>query len=755
MIKTRKILINGIVQGVGFRPFIYSLAKKNKINGYISNTPDGVVIEINASDEKLKEFIDDIKNKKPPQSKIESIEVLEVESKKFSSFKIRKSVSGSTTTTLIPSDLAICSDCIKDILDPENRRYLYPFTNCTNCGPRFSIIKKIPYDRKYTTMSCFKMCSKCKNEYENPLDRRFHAQPNACARCGPEVWTLNNGKKIYGDEAIDFIVDKIILKEIVLIKGLGGFHIACDAFNENAVRLLRNIKKRDFKPFAIMVDEVDDILKMVYMTQVEKELLVSSKAPIVMLRKKTKDFEFVAPQIDSVGVMIAYTPLHKIIFRKLKEKGFLNPLVMTSGNLKDEPLIKDNEKAKKMFGGLSILYHNRDIHNRIDDSVCFVDDFNKIRLIRRARGFVPEPIKLKTEYNNTIFAAGADIKNSFAFYRPKEVIMSQYIGDLEIDENRSFYIRTYNNMKNLFKFKPEIALCDMHPDYYSKQITESFGIKKTFYLQHHIAHIFSVMAENNLTDNVIGVAFDGTGYGLDGNIWGGEFFIVKNKKVSRVAHFDYFKLPGGDLVTKQIWRTMASLFYKKQDFVNEFLKEKIDKSQIDIVFKMIDKNINSPLSSSAGRIFDAISVIATGDVFASFEAEGPMKIEKLAYEYTERGYRFDIVNEKNGYKILLDSVIDEIIKDFKTGNNKTISAKFHIGVVDLICNLSLIISREHNIKDICLSGGVFQNRFLVNKLQTRMLKSGLNLYINSLVPSNDGGISLGQIYYHLIMSEKE
>jgi len=750
MSRTRKIVINGIVQGVGFRPFIYNLAKKYSLNGFVSNTSEGVIIETNASDDIFNEFLNDIKLKKPPQSEISSIKISDTEEKNFDDFKIIKSISNDLVTTSIPADLAICSDCINDIFDSSNRRYLYPFTNCTNCGPRFSIIKKIPYDRKWTTMSSFDMCDECAEEYSDPLNRRFHAQPNACPRCGPRVWSFKNKKLIYDDEAINFIVDEIISNRVVLIKGIGGFHIAANPFDENAVKELRKIKSRDFKPFAIMVSNIDSIKNYVFISDSEMNLISSPKAPIVMLKKKNrKIFELVAPSLDSVGVMIAYTPLHRIIFKKLEDRGFKNPLVMTSANFKDEPLVKDNSAAKKLFSNYPVLYHNRDIHNRIDDSVLMVDRFNNIRITRRARGYVPNSINVNSDFKDHIFAAGADMKNCFAFYRHGEVIISQHIGDLEMVENRNFYIKSYKNFKKLFNFLPFVAVADMHPGYYSKQITEGFNFKKIFYVQHHISHIYSVMAENNIDDDIIGVAFDGVGYGLDGNIWGGEFFVIKNRDVKRAAGFNYFKLPGGDLCSSEIWRSFLSIFSSNRGFVKSFLKDRVDPKNVDIVFNMMDKNINSPLSSSVGRIFDAVSVLVTGSVISNFEAEGPMKIEALAYKKVKGFYDFDI-NENGGfYSILIDRAVDEMIYDYKNGRADEISARFHRGIVKLIKKICIKLSDENKIKNVAISGGVFQNKFLINLIQEEFRKSGLNIYLNSAVPSNDGGISLGQIYYYI------
>jgi len=750
-LKTIKIKISGVVQGVGFRPFVYRVAKKLNLNGSVSNTSEGVIIYINADEKKLNDFINIIKSEKPSNSIIKSIKIEYVEQREFNDFIIEKSLEGKSNDALIPVDLKICDDCIKDIFDFKGRRFLYPFTNCTNCGPRFSIIKKIPYDRKYTTMKKFKMCVDCKKEYENPLDRRFHAQPNACIKCGPKVWVVTFNGNIKEKDCFEYIAKRLISGNIVAIKGLGGFHLACDAFNLSSVKKLREFKKRDFKPFAIMVDEIDDIKDYVYISKKEIELLYSFSSPIVMLRKKNDDvFEYVSPMLDNVGVMIAYTPLHKILFYFLKKYNFKNPIVMTSGNLKDEPIVKDNDVALKVFKNFDIVLHNRDIYNRVDDSVVFVDDYENLRFIRRARGYVPSPIEVDVKINKTIFACGGDIKNHFSFYRDGFVFLSQYIGDLENSQNREFFIESYKSMKKLFKFSPEVCLIDKHPGYFSSEIGRKL-FKKTISIQHHIAHIFSVMAENNLKDNVIGIAFDGTGFGDDGKIWGGEFFVVKDGEVKRVCHFKYFPLVGGDYSIKEVYRCFISFFANEKDFVYDVLYRKIDREKIDANFLMIKKNINTFYTSSVGRIFDAVGSLVLGETKSFFEGQIAMKLEHLAHKNpTDDFYDFDIYLENGIYIIDLYKMIFEIRNDFEKGNKKIIPSKFHNTIVFIIKKMIYILSKEYKIKNVCFSGGVFQNRYIVNMVQKTL--TNYQVFLNSKTPSNDGCISLGQIYYYLVIA---
>ncbi len=747
---TIRIIITGTVQGVGFRPFIYNLANSLNLKGSVSNTSAGVSIEINVRElSEVERFISLIREKKPSASKIDSIDFFQIDDKNFSDFVILKSEETMLKTAFIPSDLSICGDCRKDVMDLSNSRYLYPFTNCTNCGPRFTITERIPYDRRNTSMRYFKMCRRCRNEYDDPLNRRFHAQPNACPLCGPTVWCYDGKKKIFGVGAIDFIAQKIIDGDVVLIKGLGGFHIACDAFNKKGVNRVREIKKREFKPLAVMVKDIKDIERYVFINDYERKLLTSPQSPIVMLRKKNKKvFEYVAPLLDNVGVMVAYTPLHLVLFMRLLEKGFGNPLVMTSGNFKDEPIIADNSEVLEKFKDIPTLFHNREIVNRIDDSVCFVDDRGDIRMIRRARGYVPDGINVDSDFKYEIFASGSDIKNAFAFFRNKTVVLSQHIGDLDIKENADHYVKTYKNIKKLFSFKPNILVSDMHPHYRSSILSSRFGIKKTFKVQHHIAHIYSVMAENSIKDNVIGIAFDGTGYGADGTVWGGEIFCVKRGIVKRVAHLESFVEAGGDKVIKQIWRSFISVFKDRKDFVFEILKNRLPLKTINVYLNMIEKNVNTVKTTSCGRLFDAFSVLVSGKIIADFEAEGPMRMEALLKESND-AYRFRVVCENGMYVIRFSQSVDEVIDDYMK-KSTLISVKFHNAIINSTLEAIEILSKENGIKRVVMSGGVFQNRYILNKMLTTLSRNGYEAYSNSLVPTNDGGISLGQIYFIIL-----
>lgn len=746
---TKKIVITGVVQGVGFRPFVYRIAKELSINGIVSNTSEGVVIKANFyNEEHLSKFIEKLQKEKPSNSKIYSIKIYDEKKTDFNDFVIVESRLSSEKLARIPSDLSICNECISDILDKNNRRYLYPFTNCTNCGPRFTITEKIPYDRKNTSMKVFKMCELCSEEYNNPLDRRFHAQPNACPVCGPQVWVVYKNKKIKGMRSLYFLADRIIKGDVVLIKGIGGFHMACDAFNPKSVEKLREIKKREFKPLAVMVDDLKDIEDFVNLKKEEIDILKSPIAPIVMIEKKDNSyFDKPAPLLDNVGVMIAYSPLHRVLFKILKEKGFKNPLVMTSGNFKDEPIIISNDEAIKKFDKLAILCHDREIINRVDDSVGFVDISGNFRLIRRARGYVPNSIRIDLKTDKDLFACGGDIKNVFAFARGDEVFLSQYIGDLDNPENAKYFVESFYKIKKLYDFKPRLVLCDLHPNYVSREISKVFRIKKTVLVQHHVAHVYSVLAENSINGDVLAFAFDGTGYGSDGKIWGGEIFVVKKGVIYRVGHLEEFFISGGDLSIKEVWRIFVSIFLKRKDFILKVLENKVDRRKVEIIIKLCEGKVNGFYTTSFGRLFDAVAVASLGLTKIDFEAEAPMKMESMIIKGESSAYRFGVFKRDGRYLLSFSNFIDELVSDFYDSRD-IISTKFHNGVINGIVEISNMLRKEEGIRNVVLCGGVFQNRYILNKLIEK-LSLDFNVYLNRETSINDGCISLGQIYHYL------
>lgn len=783
--KRLHIRIKGIVQGVGFRPFIYNLAKGLDINGYVTNTSGGVIIE--AEGERLSVFIKSIQTQLPPLAKIDNIETHEMPAKGYENFSIIKSlVKGGFT--LISPDMAICDDCLKEMLNPEDRRYLYPFINCTNCGPRYSITKKVPYDRPNTTMSVFNMCPQCLAEYNDPSNRRFHAQPNACHECGPKLTlAISRQPSAVSRNPIETTIELLKQGAIVVVKGIGGFHLCCDAENEKAVKRLREHKRRSNKPFALMSPDIETIKRFCDVSPTEESLLKDMRRPIVLLQKNSDAVKLpdeIAPNNKYLGFMLPYTPLHYLLFYKpltlnyLRSTPHFSALVMTSGNISEEPIVIDNEEAvSKLSFADAFLLHNRDIFMRVDDSVVrgrdelcvmsnehnidmsFTDNTSRIThhsFVRRARGFTPEPIKLCDD-GPDVFACGADIKNTFTITKGNYAIISQHIGDMENIETLNFFEETLNNMKQVYRAEPVAIAYDLHPNYTSTKwaLNQIENSKiKSFGIQHHHAHIASVMAEHGIKDKVVGVAFDGTGYGTDGNIWGSEFFVCDTDGFKRAAHFKYIPLPGGDKAVKECWRTAIS--YIASGLRGEALWGMLDsigfvlkygKDRIDNVLKIIDNRQFSPLSSGAGRLFDAVAAITGICDFNTFEGEAAIALEDAASaSYPDDSYSYNV---QAGEPMIIDfaGTIKGIIEDIALGESREmIAAKFHNTLVYVILDIVSGISSETGISKVALSGGVFQNEYLMEKSAALLLQKDFDVFVNEQVPCNDGGISLGQAY---------
>lgn len=749
--KIRKdIIIKGIVQGVGFRPFIHKLVQNYNLSGWVLNSNQGVEIDIEGKSEEINNFVSDIKKKLPPLARIEKIEVNQLPLIGYKGFYIKESVvKEEDGFVLVSPDISICKDCLQELFDPHNRRFRYPFINCTNCGPRFSIIKDIPYDREKTTMSIFKMCPQCQSEYENIKDRRYHAQPNACADCGPQVSLYQNKIKIEDIDPIEKAVKLLKEGEIGAIKGLGGFHLACDATNNKAVARLRRLKNREAKPFAIMSFNLEKIMQYCKLGEKEKEWLVNRARPIVLLQKKENSLisPLVAPRNNYLGVMLPYTPLHYLLL-----KDNFTALIMTSGNITDQPIIGDNQEALEKLDRIAdfFLLYNRDIFNRCDDSVLKIINNDNV-FFRRSRGYVPHPIILDFKLKE-VLALGGELKNTISFSKENYVFLSQYLGDLKSVETLNFFKESIMSLKKMFRTNPEIIACDLHPDYLSTQYAEDIKIKKglkVVKVQHHHAHIVSCMAENNVKEKVIGVAYDGTGYGDDGNIWGGEFLLCDFKKYSRVGHLKYYPLPGGDKAIVEPWRMAYSYLYsiygpKAKTLDIDFIR-RIDYDKLSIIEKMIDKNINSPLTSSCGRLFDAASSLIGIRNEISYEGQAAMELESFCASGLKERYNFCIC--KDGEEFIIDpqEIFIDIIKDLKEGiDKKVMAAKFHNTVAEFTLNLCGKIRENTGINKIALSGGVFQNRYLTEKIISLLEKDDFQVYIQRKVPPNDGGISLGQ-----------
>jgi len=749
--KIRKnIIIKGIVQGVGFRPFIHKLVQNYNLSGWVLNSNQGVEIEVEGKTGEINSFVSDIKKKLPPLARIEKIEVNQLPLIGYKVFSIKKSIiKEENSFVLVSPDISICEDCLQELFDPHNRRFRYPFINCTNCGPRFTIIKDIPYDRKKTTMNNFKMCSLCQGEYDNIEDRRYHAQPNACADCGPQVSLYQNKIKLEGIDPIEKAVNLLKKGKIGAIKGLGGFHLACDATNNKAVARLRRLKNREAKPFAIMSFNLEKIVQYCKLGEKEKEWLVNRARPIVLLKKKEDILisPLVAPRNNYLGVMLPYTPLHYLLL-----KDNFTALIMTSGNITDQPIIGDNLKALDKLDGIVdfFLSYNRDIFNRCDDSVIKIINDNNV-FFRRSRGFVPHPTILDFKLKE-VLALGGELKNTISFSKENYIFLSQYLGDLKSVETLEFFKESITSFKKMFRVKPEIIACDLHPDYLSTQYAEEIKVKKglkVVKVQHHHAHIVSCMAENNVKEKVIGVAYDGTGYGDDGNIWGGEFLLCDLKKYSRVGHLKYYSLPGGDKAIVEPWRMAYSYLYSiygpKAKILDIDFNRRMDYDKLSIIEKMIDKNINSPLTSSCGRLFDAASSLIGVRDEISYEGQAAMELESFCASGMTERYKFSIYKEEEEFIIDPQEIFIDIITDLKKGLDKKVMAtKFHNTVAEFTVDLCGKIRENTKINEIALSGGVFQNKYLTEKVVFLLEDKGFKVYIQRKVPPNDGGISLGQ-----------
>jgi len=747
MMKRAQIGITGIVQGIGFRPFIYNLSQKHSLKGWVLNNEQGVFIDAEGEDGNLDRFIQEIPKLAPPLSRIETFQVNYLEPIGYHLFEIRKSEEAKDKFVLISPDVATCDQCFSELFSPQNFRYRYPFINCTLCGPRFTIIKDIPYDRPKTTMEPFQMCSHCQSEYENPSDRRFHAQPNACPTCGPSLRLVDReGKEISGDP-IEETLALLEKGQIVAIKGLGGFHLACDAKNQEAVSTLRSRKYREDKPFAVMCQDIEEIRRHCELSLEEERLLLSTARPIVILKRK-KGGEIapaVAPYQHTLGVMLPYSPLHHLLLQ-----GALKTLVMTSGNISDEPICYKNEEAFRRLSKIAdyFLFHNRDIHIRCDDSVTRVVDA-KPYILRRSRGYVPFPIKLSFPIEQ-ILACGGELKNTFCLTRDRYAFLSHHIGDLENIETLASFEEGIEHVKKLFYIEPKAVVYDLHPDYLSTKYALSLPDLPKVGVQHHHAHIVSCMVENGIEGEVIGVAFDGTGFGTDQTIWGGEFLKADRKDFVRIAHLKPVPMPGGTMAIKEPWR--MAMAYLEEAFGGEwsnlkidFLK-RIDLKKWDILKTAIQRRLNTPLTSSMGRLFDAVSSLLSIRDHANYEGQAAIELEMIADEAVRGSYSFHIVHKEEGTMwIDLSETIREIIYDLEEGlPTPEISGKFHQTISRLITDTCKIIRSREGLNRVVLSGGVFQNTLLLSQVTGELKESKFEVYTHHLVPTNDGGISLGQ-----------
>jgi hydrogenase maturation protein HypF len=759
--KRVRYLFSGTVQGVGFRPFIYRMAVKNELTGFVQNRPDGVVAEVEGNTDAVESFLTGVTNELPPLAHITQIQSADIEVYNDNSFEIISSDAQGHADVHITPDSATCPDCLQELFDSNNRRFRYPFTNCTNCGPRLTIINAIPYDRANTSMFCFELCGKCRAEYENPADRRFHAEPNACPVCGPQLKLLDaSGQPVETDDPVQSAINLLSSGHILAIKGLGGFHLSVDAGSDEAVKKLRSRKYREEKPLAVMARDINQAKRIVAISREEEILLTSPQRPIVLLKKIKNNLisDLIAPDVSNLGIMLPYTPLHHLLL----ENNF-TALVMTSANQVDEPICIGNREALARLKGIAdyFLVHNRDILVRCDDSIAFVADKTP-RLLRRSRGYVPQPLQLKNSYPSAqaVLALGGQLKTTQCILKGRFAFVSPHIGDMETPQARDFFHESITLMKRITESDPQIIACDYHPAYYSTHAAQELHAAKVIKVQHHHAHIVSCMAENQIEGKVIGLAMDGTGYGMDGNAWGGEFLITDETGFERFGHLQYIVLPGGEKAIHEPQRIAVSLLKTAygpswREIARKFNLDS-DKNRLELFDKIIDGKINSPLSSGLGRLFDGVAALIGSRKQVSFEGQAAMELEMLATGVSGQPYPFDILRD-NGKPYILEiaAIIKAIVADMETGqSNAKIAASFHQTLIDAFTVMAEQMSNETGINRVALSGGCFQNKILLEGAIDKLRLSGFDVYCQRQVPANDGGVSLGQAVIAASMIKK-
>lgn len=760
----RRILIQGIVQGVGFRPFVYGQALRWRLGGFVLNDSTGVTIEVEGAPEALAGFQRALREETPPLARIDSIAIELIPPRHENSFIIAHSQAGAERHALISPDTATCDDCLGELFDPRDRRYHYPFINCTNCGPRFTIVQDVPYDRDKTTMRVFPMCPACQAEYDDPLNRRFHAQPNACPFCGPQVRLVDweDGPiphTLPGADPITIAAHRLAGGTILAIKGLGGYHLACDALNVEAVQRLRQRKHREAKPFALMVPDLETAQRLCEVSEAEAALLLSRRRPIVLLKQLPgcPVAPGAAPAYNTLGIMLPYAPLHHLLLHAFAEvigPGRTPVLVMTSGNLSDEPIAYKDEDARERLAAIAggMLTHNRDIHMRCDDSVVRVAAGGE-QLFRRSRGYVPEPIQLAFNFPVPLLACGGHLKNTFCLGKGRQAFVGHHIGDLENLETLTSFREGIEHFKRLFDIYPEAVAYDLHPEYLATKYALDTAIPRKVGVQHHHAHIASVLAEHALQGPVIGVAADGTGYGTDGAVWGCEIMAADLAGFERLAHLAYVPLPGGERAVRQPWRMAA--VYLQQAYGDAFLEldipfvRELDRSKWRALGQMIARGINSLPTSSLGRLFDAVAALVglRGEVL--YEGQAAIELEMQAARVKQPGreesYPFALSNQVPA-TLDVAPMMRAIVGDIQQGVSlPRIARRFHCTVAELLATACLRIREQTGLNVAALSGGVFQNRLLLEELVVRLEEMAFEVYTNRRVPPNDGGISLGQI----------
>jgi len=728
------ISVRGLVQGVGFRPYVFNLASHFALSGFVTNETDGVTIEVEGEGSALHRFLDELPRSAPKAARIETLEWDRTPVRGEAGFRIRESGSRGASSPMVLADRATCDECVLELFDPEDRRYHYPFLNCTQCGPRLTIIEGAPYDRERTTMARFTMCSQCRAEYEDPADRRFHAQPNACPECGPKL-SLPLGA----------FVATVLEGGIGALKGLGGYHLVCDARSEEAVSRLRKRKRRYEKPFAVMVGTMDVARSLADVSLAEETLLASPRKPIVLLRKTTPFplAESVAPGNPNVGLLLPYTPLHHLLMDAVSGA----PLVMTSGNRSDEPIVHRDEEVGERLSAIAdvVLTHDRPIRVRADDSVTRIVLGEEVPL-RRSRGYAPEPLTLGTPLPRKLLAVGAQWKNTFALGSGRHAFLSHHIGDLEDYLAYEAFERDIGLYEELFEFHPEVLVHDLHPDYastrYALERSEREGIPRIG-VQHHHAHVASCMAENGVRGPVIGVAFDGTGFGSDGTVWGGEFLVADETHFERAAHLLAVALPGGDRAAREPWRMAVSYLLASGVDPTGF----VDEPGSELVAEMIRKNVNAPLTSSAGRLFDAVASLLGVRQKTTYEGQAAMELEWLCDgQSSKAAYPYSLIEDDEELVVDTRPLVRAVVEARQSQEDvPEIARRFHQTVASLIVDCCLRIRDTEGLERVALSGGVFQNVLLTTSVVPTLERGGFEVFRHRKVPPNDGGIALGQL----------
>ncbi len=752
--KAVKIIIRGVVQGIGFRPFIFRIANSLNVKGYVKNVKGGVEVYAEASQKILDSFLNEIMSKKPPLCKIDEIEIKNVSLANFKSFTIEKSGFEDEPEMVIPPDIAICNECVKELRDKENRRFGYFFITCTSCGPRYTIIEDLPFDRKNTTLKCFKLCKECLREYLDPKNRRFHAQTIACGKCGPKLFLKSSGK-VLRNNVIKKVAKLLSNEEVVAIKGLGGYHLAVRADSNFAVLNLRKSLRRSQKPFAVMCKDVKTAKTFAVINESERRLLESWQRPIVVLRKSSDYWlsKYVAPGLDTIGVFLPYTALHYLLFDHIDF-----PIILTSANYPNEPIAKD-ENEVETFGFVEhILYYNRRIANRCDDSVVRIVANEKV-FLRKARGYAPCTMKL-IGVDKKILSLGAELNVTFSIYKYGKCITSPHIGDVDNEACLTHLKQTLFKFLRMLKVKPEIVVCDLHPGYLTSSLAEDLASKfkaKLVKVQHHEAHAFSLMAEKGI-NNIVCIVCDGLGYGNDGNIWGGEVFAIKGKEVIRAGRLEYQPMPGGELTIKYPLRMAAGILFKifgddaKRILAKYENKFRYGRKEITAILNQVINKINTPYTSSTGRILDAISALLGVCYERTYEGEPAMKLEAIA-KGRDLGFNFNIKKEDNAHVLITSSIIEEVANTINQKNAKDVALSAHLALARGLFEIARRVCKKYDIDKIGFTGGVAYNTIISSELKRLCNEENFELYLQTKYPCGDGGISLGQIYRTLFFKE--